>query len=176
MADYRPDRDRILVAQLTGTAGHHAKWRELTGDEEAAAVSELRQLADGRGDLLAEVAGILEGASEGDLSEPIARQSAWLCRQAGAARRPSRPGSKKAAAGKRTRAGRRSQTRTTGARVFRDRLGGAGSTRPPSRKAPAQAPCALGDNTSRSGDCIFRVAYSRRSRARYGRQGRCWAS
>jgi hypothetical protein len=79
-----PDRDRILVAQLTGTAGHHAKWRELTGDEEAAAVSELRELADGRGDLLAEVAGIFEGTSEGELSEPIARQSARLCRMAGA--------------------------------------------------------------------------------------------
>ena len=86
MADHRtgPDRDRILVAQLTGTAGHHARWRELTGDEEAAAVSELRELANGRADLLAEVAGILEGASEGELNEPIARQSAWLCRKAGA--------------------------------------------------------------------------------------------
>src|SRR5712671_4361941 len=78
MADHRigPDRDRILVAQLTGTAGHHARWRELTGEEEAAAVAELRELADGRGDLLAEVAGILEGTSEGELNEPIARQSA----------------------------------------------------------------------------------------------------
>jgi hypothetical protein len=86
MADHRrgPDRDRILVAQLTGTAGHHARWRELTGEEEAAAVAELRELADGRGDLLAEVAGILEGTSEGELNEPIARQSAWLCRQGGA--------------------------------------------------------------------------------------------
>jgi len=41
------DRDRILVAQLTGTAGHHSRWRELTGEEEAAAVAELRELADG---------------------------------------------------------------------------------------------------------------------------------
>ena len=78
------DRDRILVAQLTGTAGHHARWRELTGEEEAAAVAELRELANGRGDLLAEVAGILEGTSEGELNEPIARQSARLCRMAGA--------------------------------------------------------------------------------------------
>ena len=78
------DRDRILVAQLTGTAGHHARWRELTGDEEAAAVSELRELADGRGDLLAEVAGIFEGTSEGELNEPLARQCARLCRMAGA--------------------------------------------------------------------------------------------
>jgi hypothetical protein len=78
------DRDRILVAQLTGTAGHHARWRELTGEEEAAAVAELRELANGRGDLLAEAAGILEGTSEGELNEPIARQSARLCRMAGA--------------------------------------------------------------------------------------------
>ena len=47
-------------------------------------MAELRELADGRGDLLAEVAGVLEGASEGELNEPITRQSARLCRQAGA--------------------------------------------------------------------------------------------
>ena len=41
-------------------------------DEEAAAVAELRELAGGRADLLAEVAGILEGASEGELDEPLA--------------------------------------------------------------------------------------------------------
>jgi hypothetical protein len=86
MADRRPspDRDRVLVAQLTGTARHHARWRELTRSEEAAAVTGLRQLADGRADLLAEVAGILEGACEGELDEPLARQAARLCRQAGA--------------------------------------------------------------------------------------------
>jgi len=86
MADRRPglDRDRVLVAQLTGTARHHARWRGLTRSEEAAAVTELRQLADGRADLLAEVAGILEGASQGELDEPFARQAAWLCREAGA--------------------------------------------------------------------------------------------
>src|SRR5260370_220018 len=78
------ERDRISGAQLTGPAGHHARWGELTGEGEAAAVAELRELADGRGDLLAEVAGILEGTSEGELNEPIARQSAWLCRKAGA--------------------------------------------------------------------------------------------
>ena len=46
-----PDPDRILVAQITGTARHHARWRQLTG----AAVAELRELASGRADLLAEV-------------------------------------------------------------------------------------------------------------------------
>jgi hypothetical protein len=47
-------------------------------------VSALRELAAGRTDLLAEVAGILEGASEGELEEPLARQAAWRCREAGA--------------------------------------------------------------------------------------------
>jgi len=84
MLDKRPAADRILVAQLTGEARHHAKWRDLTAAEEAAAVAELRQLAGGRTDLLAEVAGILEGTSEGELDEPLARQAAMLCRKAGA--------------------------------------------------------------------------------------------
>jgi hypothetical protein len=78
------DPDRILVAQLTGTAGRHARWRELTGAEEAAAVAELRELAAGRGDLLAEVAGVLQGAAEGEPGEPLKRQAADLCRKAGA--------------------------------------------------------------------------------------------
>ena len=84
MLDDRPQADRILVAQLTGEARFRAKWRDLTEDEKAAAVGELRELAAGRSDLLAEVAGILEGASEGDLDEAFARQAAGLCRKAGA--------------------------------------------------------------------------------------------
>ncbi len=84
MLDDRPQADRILVAQLTGEARRRARWRELTGDEEAAAVAGLRELAGGRADLLAEVAGIFEGTSEGGPDEPLARQAAWLCRKAGA--------------------------------------------------------------------------------------------
>jgi hypothetical protein len=84
MVDKRPHADRILVAQLTGEARHRAKWRELIGDEEAAAVAELQALAGGRADLLAEVAGIFEGASEGEMDEPLARCAAQLCRKAGA--------------------------------------------------------------------------------------------
>ena len=80
----RPEVDRILVAQLTGEARHHAKWRPLTGEEEAAALAELRALADGRGDLLAEVAGIFEGTSEGEsgfsvtLAPPVPGHTAWM--------------------------------------------------------------------------------------------------
>lgn len=55
--DHRPGPgpDRILVAELTGTARHHARWRELAQDEQDAAVTELRELAGGRADLLAQV-------------------------------------------------------------------------------------------------------------------------
>lgn len=84
MIEERPQADRILVAQLTGEARFRARWRQLTGDEERAAADALRGLAGGRTDLLAEVAGILEGASEGELDEPLARQAAALCRTAGA--------------------------------------------------------------------------------------------
>ncbi len=84
MVDDRPQADRVLVAQLTGEARFRAKWRALTDDEEGAALEALRELAGGRADLLAEVAGIFEGTSEGELDEPIARQAAALCRKAGA--------------------------------------------------------------------------------------------
>jgi hypothetical protein len=84
MDDMRSQADRILVAQLTGEARHRARWRELTADEEAAAVAALRELAADRADLLAEVAGILEGASEGRHDELLARQASGLCRKAGA--------------------------------------------------------------------------------------------
>ena len=81
MIDKRPQADRLLIAELHGTAGHHSRWRELTDAEEAAAVVEL---AAGRADLLAEVCGILIGASEGELNEPLKRQAARLCCLAGA--------------------------------------------------------------------------------------------
>src|ERR1700739_1110247 len=61
----RPEADRILVAQLTGEARHRRGCPPLTGEEETAALAELRALADGRADLLAQVAGIFEGTSEG---------------------------------------------------------------------------------------------------------------
>lgn len=84
MVDNRPQADRILIARLSGTAKRHARWRELSAEQEAAAVGELRELAAGRADLLAEVAGLAEGFGEGQLDEPRARQVADLCRKAGA--------------------------------------------------------------------------------------------
>jgi hypothetical protein len=74
----------MIVAELTGEARHRAKWRPLTEEEEAVALAELRALAGGRADLLAEVAGIFEGTSEGEPDEPLARSAARLCRMAGA--------------------------------------------------------------------------------------------
>jgi hypothetical protein len=62
----------------------HACWRDPTPDEEVAAVAELRELAAGRGDLLAEVAGIQIGFYEGDLDEARANAVAYLCGAAGA--------------------------------------------------------------------------------------------
>lgn len=55
MVDKRPEADRILIAKLTGPAKRHARWRDLTEAEHAAAVADLRELAAGRADLLAEV-------------------------------------------------------------------------------------------------------------------------
>ena len=84
MLDKTSAADRILIAQLHGEAKHHARWRQLTEAEHSAAVAALRELAGGRADLLAHVAGVLEGASEGQPDEPLARQAAALCRDAGA--------------------------------------------------------------------------------------------
>src|SRR5690242_17228914 len=67
-----------------GEARHRSKWRPLTGEEEAAAVAELRLVAGGRTDLLAEVCGIFLGTSEGEMDEALARQAAGLCLLAGA--------------------------------------------------------------------------------------------
>ena len=86
MIDKRPEADRILVARISGTARRHVRWRELTEAEEAAAVAELRELAGARADLLAEVAGLEVGSTEGQLYEPRGHQAAGLCRKAGADR------------------------------------------------------------------------------------------
>jgi hypothetical protein len=79
-----PDSDRLIVARISGVAVRHASWREPAGDEIAAAVAELREVAGDRPDLLAEEAGILLGFHEGGLDEPRARSSAQLLIAAGA--------------------------------------------------------------------------------------------
>ena len=79
-----PDHDRLAVARLSAIAQRHARWRELTEAETAAARAELQEIAGGRADLLAETAGLLLGFHEGDLEEPKAKAAAQLCRLAGA--------------------------------------------------------------------------------------------
>jgi hypothetical protein len=78
------DADRLLTARLMGTANRHSQRRELTGDERAAAVAELRELAAGRADLLAEVAGLELGFHEGAIDETQHHQAARLLIDAGA--------------------------------------------------------------------------------------------
>jgi hypothetical protein len=81
-----PAADRLLVARLSGIAQRHARWGALDEAEKAAGAVELREVADDRGDLLAEVAGIAMGASEskGPEYEAQAQAVAELCRLAGA--------------------------------------------------------------------------------------------
>jgi hypothetical protein len=54
----KPDPDRILVARLSGTAVRLAR----AGGPIDQAVAGLRDLAGGRGDMLAETAGVMAGA------------------------------------------------------------------------------------------------------------------
>jgi hypothetical protein len=91
------EADRILVARLAGYARHCAQWRELSAAEEAAAVDALREMAAGRADLFAEVAGVLEGANEGELDEALARQAAGLCGKPAPTRKRSPHGWRKGA-------------------------------------------------------------------------------
>jgi hypothetical protein len=58
VARRKPDPDGITTAQLAGTVGRYVSRKPL--DVEAA-VTELREIANGRGDLLAERAGITLG-------------------------------------------------------------------------------------------------------------------
>jgi hypothetical protein len=78
------ERDQLIVARLTGAAWRHASGREPTGAETAAAVRELREIAAGRADLLAEVAGLLIGYYRRTAEELKARAAAYYCIAAGA--------------------------------------------------------------------------------------------
>ena len=85
MIDNTPQDDRILIAQIHGEANRRSEGgRPLTEAEHAAAVDALREIGGGRPDLLAHVCGILEAFAEGAPYEARDRQSAQLCRDAGA--------------------------------------------------------------------------------------------
>ncbi len=76
--------DPVIVARLTGAAWRHASGRAPTGVETAEAVRELREITGGRGDLLAEVAGLLIGYYRRTGEELKARAAAYYCMAAGA--------------------------------------------------------------------------------------------
>ena len=73
----------MIVAELTGTAQRYARWDEPDEETTAAAVAELREIADGR----AEVAGVQLGTKEGTPEEPRARNAAAFVKGRGQARR-----------------------------------------------------------------------------------------
>jgi len=72
------------MAELHGAVRRHARWREPTQAETAAAVAELREILAGRDDgpgLLAGVADVRLGFYEGEPDEPKAKAAGGLCRQ-----------------------------------------------------------------------------------------------
>jgi hypothetical protein len=77
------EADQLTVARLTGTAWRTASAAHGTR-EAAAAVLELRDMAGGRIDLLAQVAGLLIGYYRRSAEETRARGAAYLCIAAGA--------------------------------------------------------------------------------------------
>jgi hypothetical protein len=80
----KPSPDGIITAQLAGTAKRHASREPLDID---AALAELREIADGRGDLLAERAGIIFAFHAEDARDgrwPRRALEAALCIAAGA--------------------------------------------------------------------------------------------
>jgi hypothetical protein len=70
--------DRILAARITGTTARYARGRPLTEPEETEALTSITELAAGRTDLLAQVAGLAIGFSEGTWDEPRQQQAAQL--------------------------------------------------------------------------------------------------
>jgi hypothetical protein len=79
-----PEADELIVARLTAAAQLHAPGREPTDAETAAAVEELNEITGARGDLLAEVAGLLLGYYWSTAEEPKAEAAARFCISAGA--------------------------------------------------------------------------------------------
>ena len=76
--------DELTVARLAGSAWRNASGPEPRAAEADIAVRELREVAGGRGDLLAEVTGLLIGYYRRTAEEVRARGAAYLCIAAGA--------------------------------------------------------------------------------------------
>jgi hypothetical protein len=78
------DPDRVLCGYISGVAWRLARSGLQTPDQHAAAVKELREVAGGRADLLAELAGISIGVGESQLDQDLYRKVVDLCLEAGA--------------------------------------------------------------------------------------------
>jgi hypothetical protein len=76
--------DELTVARLAGAARRHAAVRQPTDAETSAAVAELTEMAGGRGDLLAEVAGLLMGFYRRTAEQARAETAAHYCIASGA--------------------------------------------------------------------------------------------
>ena len=79
----KPDRDRITAARTAGIARRYCRGMPMTGEQEAAALAALAEVAEGRVDLLAETAGLAIGCHEDDEDDPAHWQVAQLCITAG---------------------------------------------------------------------------------------------
>ena len=72
-----PAADRLQAVRLDAVATRHARWGAITEHQTAAAAGELREIADGRCDLLAEVAGLALGTTEHKGPQYQARGRPW---------------------------------------------------------------------------------------------------
>jgi hypothetical protein len=78
-----PDPDRIIIAGLYGTALRRGGWHKPTGIHRNAAIEEIRDVAAGRTDLLAEAAGVMLGTHPaGDVQHARYRIAADLILEA----------------------------------------------------------------------------------------------
>ncbi len=78
------EQDRLTLAQIAGVIMRHARTGSMTGAQQAAALAELAEVANGRVDLLAEHAGVALAFQENDADPGLAQRVAQLCISAGA--------------------------------------------------------------------------------------------
>jgi hypothetical protein len=79
-----PGKDRLLFGRIVGIAARHGPTWRPGGKENAAAVTELAEIADGRADLLAKCAGLALGYGERQPEAAHYQRMAELCIAAGA--------------------------------------------------------------------------------------------
>lgn len=79
-----PDVDSLLYGRIAGTAARHAPGWRPGGQENAAAIAALAEVADGRADLLAKCAGLALGYGERQPEAAHYQRMAELCIAAGA--------------------------------------------------------------------------------------------